>query len=194
MSKAYDRVRWDFLQAVLSKYGFPDNLIRLIMNCVTTVSYENKVRVLDGVKVSYSSWVKLFLLHARGYKVLHHIDGTPAQAKTDAKLDEWQEIDAHVLQWIYGTLSDDLLERVLEDASTAQAAWDRVKNIFTNNKGARAAALENEFSTLKLESMPSLEAYCQRHKVLATQLKDVDAAVTESRLVLELVHGVAQIL
>ncbi|XP_074271494.1 uncharacterized protein LOC141595428 [Silene latifolia] len=40
MSKAYDRVRWDFLEAVLVKYGFPPHLISLMMSCVTTVSYE----------------------------------------------------------------------------------------------------------------------------------------------------------
>ncbi|KAK9733119.1 hypothetical protein RND81_04G044800 [Saponaria officinalis] len=138
---------------------------------------QHKVRVLDGIKVPYSSWVKLFKLHARGYKVIHHIDGTPAPAKTAATYADWCEIDAHVLQWIYGTLSDDLLSRVLEEESTAYEAWERVKGIFTNNKGSRAAALENEFSNLKLAAMPSLESYCQRLKELAGQLKDVDVTV-----------------
>ncbi|XP_074295625.1 uncharacterized protein LOC141623417 [Silene latifolia] len=40
MSKAYDRIRWGFLAKVMSKFGFPERLINLIMNCVMTVSYE----------------------------------------------------------------------------------------------------------------------------------------------------------
>ncbi|XP_056864290.1 uncharacterized protein LOC130511362 [Raphanus sativus] len=39
MSKAYDRIEWDFLEQVLSKLGFRDICIRWIMECVTTVTY-----------------------------------------------------------------------------------------------------------------------------------------------------------
>ncbi|XP_074300692.1 uncharacterized protein LOC141631993 [Silene latifolia] len=145
----------------------------------TVTNIQNKVRVLDGTKVTYASWVNLFTLHARGYKVLHHIDGTPAPAKTDPTYDAWYEIDAHVLQWIYGTMSDDLLPRFLESESTALEAWNRVKNIFLNNKGARAASLEHEFNTLKLAQQPSFDAYCQRLRELAGLLKDVGAAIND---------------
>ncbi|KAL9232571.1 hypothetical protein vseg_007670 [Gypsophila vaccaria] len=154
----------------------------------TVTSITRKVRVLDGTKVFYASWVSLFTLHARGYKVLNHIDGTPPPAPTDPTFVAWLEIDAHVLQWIYGTLSDEYLPRVLdtENNSTAQQAWDRVKGIFLNNKGARAASLETEFINLTLENMPSFDAYCQRLRELTSQLKDVGAPVSDQRLVLQL--------
>ncbi|XP_074266400.1 uncharacterized protein LOC141589667 [Silene latifolia] len=155
----------------------------------TVTNIQNKVCVLDGAKVSYASWVNLFTLHGRGYKVLNHIDDTPSPAKTDPLYDAWYEIDAHVLQWIYGTMSDDLLPRILEPDSTAQEAWNRVNDIFLNNKGARAASLENEFHTLKLGKFPSFDAYCQRLRGLSGQLKDVGAAISDQRLVLQLVRG-----
>lgn len=84
---------------------------------------QNKIRTLDGTKVNYSSWVKLFKLHDRGYKVLHHIDGTVAPAKTEATYEAWQEIDSIVLQWIYGTLSDEILVRVLDTDTTTYDIW-----------------------------------------------------------------------
>ena len=39
MEKAYDRMEWDFLFAVLKQLGFRDQWIRWIRECVTTVSY-----------------------------------------------------------------------------------------------------------------------------------------------------------
>ncbi|XP_021995239.1 uncharacterized protein LOC110892381 [Helianthus annuus] len=150
---------------------------------------QNKVRVLDGVKVSYPSWVKLFTLHAEGYDVVDHIDGTQALAKDAADFASWKKIDAVVLQWIYRTLSDDLLVRVLEDKSTAYEAWERVKNLFLNNKGSRSAALQHELTNLTLSAMPDLDSYCQRIRELADQLGAVDCLLTNTQRILYLVRG-----
>ncbi|XP_021844939.1 uncharacterized protein [Spinacia oleracea] len=39
LNKAYDRIRWDFLEWVLTHMQFPPSWIRWIMQCVSTVSY-----------------------------------------------------------------------------------------------------------------------------------------------------------
>lgn len=38
MEKAYDRVRWSFLAETLCLTGMPDDLVALIMHCVSSVS------------------------------------------------------------------------------------------------------------------------------------------------------------
>ncbi|XP_050233384.1 uncharacterized protein LOC126681873 [Mercurialis annua] len=39
MSKAYDRIEWHFLRAIMLKFGFHEKWVQLVMACVTTVSY-----------------------------------------------------------------------------------------------------------------------------------------------------------
>lgn len=39
MNKAYDRIEWDFLKAVLLKFGFNTSWVALIMECITTVTF-----------------------------------------------------------------------------------------------------------------------------------------------------------
>ncbi|KAL0413621.1 UNVERIFIED_CONTAM: putative mitochondrial protein [Sesamum radiatum] len=39
ISKAYDKIEWSFLRVVLLKLGFPEQFVRLILLCVSSVSY-----------------------------------------------------------------------------------------------------------------------------------------------------------
>ncbi|XP_021986561.1 uncharacterized protein LOC110883003 [Helianthus annuus] len=162
---------------------------KALYSVYSVTNIQNKVRTLDGVKVTYTSWVKLFKLHAKGYEVLDHIDGTEPPAKDDESYDSWAKIDAIVLQWIYGTLSDDLLVRILDYETTAQQAWNKIQTIFQNNKNSRASSLMHAFTTTTLASCSSLNDYFQKLKDIAEQLSDVNQPVTESRLVLQMVQG-----
>lgn len=40
LEKAYDKVRWDFLRDTLLEAGFPNLLVSVILNCVSSTSYQ----------------------------------------------------------------------------------------------------------------------------------------------------------
>lgn len=39
MSKAYDRVKWDYLEAVMLRLGYARSWVSLVMKCVRSVSF-----------------------------------------------------------------------------------------------------------------------------------------------------------
>ncbi|XP_062103492.1 uncharacterized protein LOC133814564 [Humulus lupulus] len=107
---------------------------------------------LDIKKGQYITWSELFKIHARAYKALDHIiPPSPNKVKPGSSLRDtdpnlWSRVDAVVLQWIYVTISEDLLNTILERDSTAELAWTRLKDIFSDNKNSRALYLDQEFT------------------------------------------------
>lgn len=39
MMKAYDRVEWHYLEAIVLKLGFHHQLVRFVMKCVTSIRF-----------------------------------------------------------------------------------------------------------------------------------------------------------
>ncbi|XP_019420690.1 PREDICTED: uncharacterized protein LOC109330874 [Lupinus angustifolius] len=152
--------------------------------------------VLEMENVQYLMWAELFKIHARSTKVLDHLISPANDTTTVPSIEEekelWSTLDATVLSWIYATISSDLLHTIIEPDSTAMEAWDRLRDIFQDNQHSRAIALEQEFSATSMENFPNVSSYCQRLKSIADQLKNVGAPVSDSRLVLQLVGGLAQ--
>lgn len=40
MSKAYNKIEWEFVEIMLQKTGFPLRVVSLVIRCITFVSYE----------------------------------------------------------------------------------------------------------------------------------------------------------
>ena len=93
---------------------------------------------------------------------------------------------------MYSTISNDLLQTIMEPDATAMEAWNRLRDIFQDNQNSRAVTLEQEFSSTKMEDFPNASAYCQRLKSLSDQLRNVGAPVDNNRLVLQLVLGLTE--
>jgi hypothetical protein len=147
----------------------------------------------------YRSWSALFKVQARVHDVLEHIilptdeKEKAAYEKTKAEdLALWKRLDAVVLQWIYATVSSDILTSILVDDDSAEHAWKSVADLFHDNKNSRAMYLNKEFTNTNLADFSTTNAYCNRLKSLADQLANVGDPVNDHSMVLKMLQGLTE--
>ncbi|XP_021995407.1 uncharacterized protein LOC110892558 [Helianthus annuus] len=159
---------------------------------ITVSNIKNFVPITLEMETSqYASWAELFKIHCRAFQVIDHLsprdkdppsaatkDGDTSKQPTSTD-DVWTRLDAIVLQWIYGTISHDLLSTIIRPDSSACYAWTALKSIFHDNQATRAVLLQKKFANIKLDSFSSMSAYCQEVKILSDQLANVGSPVTE---------------
>ena len=127
--------------------------------------------------------MELFHIHACAYNVLDHIIANTTQPSSVDK-PTWERLDAVVKQWIYDTISKDLLQTIMKPGATAKELWAHLEEIFQDNKHTRAVYLEEQFNTTRLENFSNMSDYCKKLKQLSDQLANVGSPVKESKIVL----------
>ncbi|KAJ0555878.1 putative RNA-directed DNA polymerase [Helianthus annuus] len=147
----------------------------------------------------------MFKIQCKAHLVFNHLQPKPATetpSSSDTSKDKekeqttptetWERLDSIVLQWIYSTISTDLLHTVLKPNTTAYEAWTTIANIFQDNKATRTIDLNNKFANTHLDQFPNMSAYCQALKVIFDQLSNLGSPVTDEQLVLQLLSGLTE--
>nr|KAJ0225416.1 hypothetical protein LSAT_V11C100033530 [Lactuca sativa] len=88
------------------------------------------------------------------------------KTKVATEYETWSRLDAIVLQWIYGTISNDLLHTILKPNTSASQAWTALENIFQDNQSTRVVYLDSKFVSMRLDHHPNISSYCQAMKML----------------------------
>ncbi|XP_021992723.1 uncharacterized protein LOC110889496 [Helianthus annuus] len=152
---------------------------------------------LDIEHGHYTAWSEMFKIQCKSHEVYDHLLPKQSAATSASDKDKekpaptatWERLDSIVLQWIYGTISNDLLHTILKPNTNAHAAWTALANIFQDNKATRTIDLNNKFANTRLDQFPTMTAYCQALKVIYDQLTNAGSPITEEQLVLQLLMG-----
>ena len=140
MSKAYDRVEWQFLERMMSKMGFPRRYVQLIMGCVTSTSFSILVNGQPTERFVPSRGLRqgdplspfLFIICAEGLSSLlrdaeakKEIHGLKIGKKVDA-ISHLFFADDSIL---FTRANEEEVEKVMEILNTYEAASGQKLNI-----------------------------------------------------------------
>ncbi|XP_062208957.1 uncharacterized protein LOC133910652 [Phragmites australis] len=143
--------------------------------------------ILDLTSPHFNRWRGLFLNTLERYALADHV------LSNDDRSDDvtWKRMDRVVLSWLYGTITAELLEVVMnreEGPPTARIVWLGLEQQFIDNKETRALLLDAEFRTF-VQGDLSIDDYCHQLKAMADQLADLGEPVRDRTLVLNVLRG-----
>ncbi|KAM0880439.1 hypothetical protein ACQ4PT_033579 [Festuca glaucescens] len=126
---------------------------------VNVMSVRTHVPVTLDLKASnFTKWRMLVCVLLGKYDLLHHVNTVAPPA---ARTPEWIREDYIVRSWLYGSISDEILDIIMAEEQTAQEAWGDL----------------------------SITGYCHRLKALSDALRDVGTPVTDQALILNCLRG-----
>uniref|UniRef100_A0A0E0E2C1 Reverse transcriptase Ty1/copia-type domain-containing protein n=1 Tax=Oryza meridionalis TaxID=40149 RepID=A0A0E0E2C1_9ORYZ len=132
-------------------------------------------------------------LHAQAVAVLNvkalvpvTLDLAAARTTLDGVAD-WTQMECVVLAWLYGTISQDLLQEVMSPTTSARTVWRDLEFQFLGNCELRAINLSAEFHTFQQGDL-SVSEYCRRLRTMADNLADLGEPQSDRTLVLTLIN------
>jgi hypothetical protein len=171
MSKAYDRVEWNFLEAVMHKMGFASKWIEIIMTCIRTVTYSvlvngqpvGRITPTRGIRQGDPLSPYLFILCAEALSaLLHHaersgyLSGVPT-SKHGPRLNHLFFADDSLL-FCKATSTDwhrlSLILDRYEKASGQKLNKDKTAIFFSRNTGQEARDI-----ILQLSGIPATQRF-----------------------------------
>ncbi|PWA58931.1 hypothetical protein CTI12_AA395260 [Artemisia annua] len=132
----------------------------------------------------YTSWCSFLKIHLGSLGLKAHIEGS-STSSTDP---EWSKQDDLVKVWILGTLEESLQDQVVATPGNAKALWDHIKDLFHDNKDARAITLDSELRSIKLGNL-TINAYCTKIRAMADRLANLGEKVSDKNLVMYALNG-----
>ena len=142
--------------------------------------------ILDLDRLNYDAWREFFKNHCTTYKVFGHLDGTNHNP-TDQ---DWCTADSIVKQWLFGTLSQPLIQTILIPDATAAQLWKAIEDLFRDNKEANAIELENQLRNIVIGDSNVMEYYT-RIKTISDLLTNIGSKVPERTLVTYALNGLS---
>ncbi|XP_021979127.1 uncharacterized protein LOC110875238 [Helianthus annuus] len=140
--------------------------------------------VLEMESGLYASWSELFKIQCRASLVIDHLSPRPSSSSGSNKEtdkdkadkdketqpdDSWDRLDAIMLQWIYATISNDLLHTILKPNTTAYDAWKTLE-VLAGQLANVGSPVDNDRLVLQL-----IAGLNEQYEGIATILQQQDS-------------------
>ncbi|XP_062233324.1 uncharacterized protein LOC133930646 [Phragmites australis] len=142
--------------------------------------------ILDLANPNYPEWHCFLDLVVGKFGLHSHLAAPPTVSQRADP--EWLMIDHCIINWLYNTVSRDILQIVRAPGATAHSIWTAILDLFRDHHLHRAVYLEAEYRSLTQGDL-SVTDYCAKLKQLADALCDIGQPVPESSQVLNMLRG-----
>jgi hypothetical protein len=132
--------------------------------------------ILDIVNPNYLEWRCFFDSVLGKFGLQSHIADAPSAAQRADP--DWIMIDQCLLNWIYNTITRDVLRIIRVPGTTAYSIWAAIVDLFRDHQLHRAVYLEAEYRSLYQGDL-SITDYTAKLKELAEALCDLGQPVSE---------------